>query len=74
MKCPCQSCKHEGLDEKCAGCWLKWINWEPKENKRSFSEPIMDVLMHHMDTFLEDHDIWQLLELVVSAVATREQK
>lgn len=39
-----------------------------------YSEDIMDALVNLMKVFLEDHEIYKLMELVADAVATKEQK
>lgn len=38
------------------------------------SEEIMEELVDKMVEFLENHEIYKLMELVASAVATKEQK
>ena len=39
-----------------------------------YSEKIMDELVSKMVEFLKDHEIYKLMELVASAVATKEQE
>ena len=39
-----------------------------------YSEDIMDALVNLMKVFLKDHEIYKLMELVASAVATKEQE
>lgn len=38
-----------------------------------YSEEIMDELYEKMTEFLKDHEIYKLMEIVASAVATKEQ-
>ena len=38
-----------------------------------YSEDIMNSLVNLMTVFLKDHEIYKLIELVVNAVATKEQ-
>ena len=38
-----------------------------------YSEDIMDELVNLMEVFLQDHEIYKLMELVADAVATKEQ-
>lgn len=45
-----------------------------KEELSRYSEEIKDELVSLMIKFLENHEIFRLLELVVSAVATKEQE
>lgn len=42
--------------------------------KSRYSEEIKDELVSLMIKYLENHEIFKLLELVVSAVATKEQE
>ena len=39
-----------------------------------YSEDIMNSLVNLMTVFLKDHEIYKLMELVASAVATKEQE
>ena len=39
-----------------------------------YSEEIMDELVDKMIEFLKDHEIYKLMELVASAIATKEQE
>ena len=39
-----------------------------------YSEDIMSALVNLMKVFLKDHEIYKLMELVVDAVATKEQE
>lgn len=38
-----------------------------------YSEEIMDELVDKMVEFLTDHEVYKLMELVATAVATKEQ-
>ena len=47
--------------------------WRYGAKKVRYSEEIEDELVSIMIKYLENHDTYKLLELVVSAVATKEQ-
>lgn len=51
----------------------KWTCTRKNEESK-YSEEIEDELVSLMIKFLENHEIFRLLELVVSAVATKEQE
>ena len=55
------------------GCYEK-VTHSDGAKKNRHSEEIKDELVSLMIKFLEDHEIFRLLELVASAVATKEQK
>ena len=47
---------------------------QEKNEESKYSEEIKDELVSLMIKYLENHEIFRLLELVVSAVATKEQE
>ena len=52
-------------------CLLKEQEAVKPKSKVRYSEDIMDSLVNLMTEFLKDHEIYMLMELVASAVATK---